>query len=221
VTRAARLPRRFRSQAFSTSQRFPSKLGLWGLVSCPNHSWVPPLQRFPLTGRVVLSASSRSHVLPCSYPPTCEPAPLESLSPLVSPTPTLSRSGRVPPTTMGPLFTHPKTRFPVALGLDRRNRTVPPASPASKLYSPCESVRVDPSCPVSTAVPFLRFCAFGASLSTPWILGPTRAEARTRPAGRDPVDRSPRDRVKPSHADSLETTSSAVTRPCSGLTAPL
>ncbi len=36
------LPPRFRSQVFSTSQRFPSRLELSGLVSCRNHPWAWP-----------------------------------------------------------------------------------------------------------------------------------------------------------------------------------
>jgi hypothetical protein len=40
-------PPRFRSQAFSTSQRFPGKLEFHGLVSCRNRSWVPPFRAFP------------------------------------------------------------------------------------------------------------------------------------------------------------------------------
>jgi hypothetical protein len=38
---------RFRSQAFSTSQRFPSRLKLRGLVSCHNRFWAPPFRVFP------------------------------------------------------------------------------------------------------------------------------------------------------------------------------
>jgi hypothetical protein len=40
-------PPRFRSQAFSTSQRFPGKLEFHGLVSCRYRSWVPPFRAFP------------------------------------------------------------------------------------------------------------------------------------------------------------------------------
>jgi hypothetical protein len=38
---------RFRSQAFSASQRLPGPLGLRGLVSCRNRSWGPPFRAFP------------------------------------------------------------------------------------------------------------------------------------------------------------------------------
>jgi hypothetical protein len=40
-------PPRFRSQAFSTSQRFPGTPELRGLVSCHNRSWDPPFRAFP------------------------------------------------------------------------------------------------------------------------------------------------------------------------------
>jgi len=43
-------PPRLRSQALSTSQRFPSKLKLRGLVSCRNRSWDSSLQSLPLAG---------------------------------------------------------------------------------------------------------------------------------------------------------------------------
>jgi len=43
-------PPRFRSQAFSTSQRFPSKLEPRGLVSCHSRPWDPPFRAFPSRG---------------------------------------------------------------------------------------------------------------------------------------------------------------------------
>jgi len=62
------LPLRFRSQAFSTSQRFPGKPELRGLVSCRSHSWTLLLQSFPLTR---MAHPSRGRWLPCGYPPAC------------------------------------------------------------------------------------------------------------------------------------------------------
>lgn len=41
-------PARFRSQVFSTSQRFPSTPELCGLVACRCRPWDPSLQSFPL-----------------------------------------------------------------------------------------------------------------------------------------------------------------------------
>jgi hypothetical protein len=57
-------PPRFRSQVFSTSQRFPGRLRLCGLVSCRHRSWDSSLQSFPLTGdRVPLSRSPGFHAV--------------------------------------------------------------------------------------------------------------------------------------------------------------
>jgi len=58
------VPPRFRSQVFSTSQRFPSRLKLCGLVSCRHRSWDLSLQSLPLTGdRVPLSRSPDFHAV--------------------------------------------------------------------------------------------------------------------------------------------------------------
>jgi hypothetical protein len=58
------VPPRFRSQVFSTSQRFPSMLKLCGLVSCRHRSWDSSLQSFPLTeDRVPLSRSPDFHAV--------------------------------------------------------------------------------------------------------------------------------------------------------------
>jgi len=46
--------------------------------------------------------------LPCSYPPTCGDVRLDSLSPPVSPTSTLSRGCLVPPPAMGSLCGAPR-----------------------------------------------------------------------------------------------------------------
>jgi hypothetical protein len=75
-------PLRFRSQAFSTSQRFPGKSEFHGLVSCRNRSWAFLLQSLPLTG---IAHPSRGHMLPCSHSPACRSAPLAAFSPAVSP----------------------------------------------------------------------------------------------------------------------------------------
>jgi hypothetical protein len=101
------------------------------------------------------------------------------LSPTVSPTPTLSRSCLVPPTTMSALSTNQSAYFPVALGLMQRSRSVPPASPTSKLCSPCESVRTGSSCPKPAAVTLLGLCpsrAFSVLASDP----STRPDPKTR-----------------------------------------
>jgi len=61
-------PARFRSQVFSTSQRFPSTPELCGLVACRCRPWDPSLQSFPL---VRIACPSRGCLLPCSHPPAC------------------------------------------------------------------------------------------------------------------------------------------------------
>jgi hypothetical protein len=48
-------PLRFRSQAFSTSQRFPSNLKLHGFVSCRSRSGILPSESSPCRNRVPLS----------------------------------------------------------------------------------------------------------------------------------------------------------------------
>jgi hypothetical protein len=47
IGRAVQLPPRFRSQVFSTSQRFPGKSEFRGLVSCRNRSWDSSYRAFP------------------------------------------------------------------------------------------------------------------------------------------------------------------------------
>jgi hypothetical protein len=59
---------------------------------------------------------------------------------------------------MGPLSTRPKPRFPVALGRQRQDHPIPPASPASKPCPPRESVRTRPELPrTRVAVTLLGF----------------------------------------------------------------
>lgn len=126
-------PARLRSQAFATSQRFPSTPELCGLVSCRCRPWDPSLQ---------------------SFPPGEDRLPLSGLhAPLQSSTGVQRRvaRGRSPPgfsdsrartqlpgspEGYGLPFCRPVACVPVVLGIARRTRLVPPASPASKLYSP-------------------------------------------------------------------------------------
>jgi len=59
---------RFRSQAFSTSQRFPGKLEFRGLVSSRYRPWGSPFRVFPSEeSRAPLEAP----LLPCGHPPAC------------------------------------------------------------------------------------------------------------------------------------------------------
>jgi len=77
--------------------------------------------------------------LPCGYPPVCRGARLESLSPPVSPTPTLSRSCLVPPSAMSSLSARRSTlpgcsgsravEPPRSTSITRFEASIPPASP--------------------------------------------------------------------------------------------
>jgi hypothetical protein len=69
-------PLRFRSQAFSTSQRFPSKLEFHGLIPCRNRSWASPFRVFPSQeSRTPLGATCSLAVIHrragVSYPRPC------------------------------------------------------------------------------------------------------------------------------------------------------
>jgi hypothetical protein len=77
------------------------------------------LRSFPLAE---IARPSRGHLLPCSYPPTCTRAPLKTLLPAVSPTPTLSRScldSRLPMSSLS------QTELLVPVALDLQQRTSP------------------------------------------------------------------------------------------------
>jgi hypothetical protein len=117
------------------------------------------LQSFPLAE---IAHPSRGRQLPCSYPPTRRNELPKLLSPSVSPTSTLSRSCPVPPADYRVPFRKLIARFPVPLDLEQRSRSLPQASPTSKPYSPCESVRTSPSCPGLAAGTLLGFCPSGA-----------------------------------------------------------
>jgi hypothetical protein len=112
-------------------------------------------------------------MLPCGHPPKCPSDTAQTLSPSVSSTPTLSRSCQIPLTAMDFLLAPPKTRFPVVLDQNSRSHSVPTASSASKLYSSCESVHTDSSCPETEVDPLLGFClsrAFSFHASDPHTL---------------------------------------------------
>jgi hypothetical protein len=73
---------RFRSQVFSTSQRFPGTTRALRPCFMPQPFLGSSLQSFPLAG---IAHPSRGHLLPCSCPPTCPSALSGILSPSVSP----------------------------------------------------------------------------------------------------------------------------------------
>jgi len=74
-------------------------------------------------------------------------APPATLSPEVSPTPTLLAQLPGSPTSYGSPFRESEGPLPGRPGSPTEGSFLPPASPASKLCSLHESVRTDPSCP--------------------------------------------------------------------------
>jgi hypothetical protein len=135
--------------------------------------------------------------LPCSYPPTCGDVRPDSLSPPVSPTPTLSRGCLVPSAGYGLPLWCTEVRLLFALGLVPRNRLVPPASPASKLLSLLRvRSQLDWVSPHQQADTLLGFCPSRASL--PRLGFSTRPDPRSghvllarRLTARDSEDLSP------------------------------
>jgi len=89
-------------------------------------------------------------LLPCGLSPTCgSTTSLDRSQPVSRDSHDRSRSCQDPPSTMGPLFTGPKARFPVALGQERLTRSLPPTQSTSKPYLLHESVPHATSCPVT------------------------------------------------------------------------
>jgi len=132
-------------------------------------------------------------ILPSECSPRRRSAPLSRpLAPLQLSTDVLNRAARDritarftdsqrfhascldPQTTMSSLSSPPRGRFPVTLGLNRRNRFVPSASPASKPSSSYESVRTGSGCPSPMVDPLLSFSPSRAFQFTPRTLHPTR-----------------------------------------------
>jgi hypothetical protein len=94
-------PPRFRSQVFATSQRFPSRAELRGLVSCRSRPWdSSPSERSPRPGsRTPLEAASSLAVIH-RRPATYHPPPFAAGFPDAR---VARRGGLVPPATMGSL----------------------------------------------------------------------------------------------------------------------
>jgi hypothetical protein len=129
-------PLRFRSQAFSTSQRFPSKLEFHGLVSCRNRSWVTsPSELSPRRDRVPLSRPLAPPQLSTAVPGRTPARPFAARFP------DSHARGAVawfPRRLWVPFPRVARTRFPVALsrtGIDRFRQLhlprsfAPPANP--------------------------------------------------------------------------------------------
>jgi hypothetical protein len=146
VQRHVHRPLRFRSQVLSTSQRFPGRSGLGGLVSCRRRPWGSPFRALLLAG---IACASRRRLLPCSSPPPYLRCDTRDRILRVSPTPTPCGAVAWIPTgarTPFPSRGHARSRaracrdFPGTLGLTHRTHLVPATSSASKLCSPRESV---------------------------------------------------------------------------------
>jgi hypothetical protein len=111
-------------------------------------------------------------------------------------------------------------------GPKRRNRSVPPASPASKPRSSCESVHADLSCLKSTADPLLGFClsrAFSFHASDPRPAQTRGSEHVPSPEGsgtRLEGPLNPSRRVRPPQHECTGTTSSTAFGPLRDRPAP-
>jgi hypothetical protein len=136
-------PPRLRSQAFSTSQRFPSKQELCGLVSCHNRSWDPPFRAFPSQG------SRSSLEVAGSLAVIHRPAEVNRASPCHRWFHRRPRFHAVAwiPQRLWTSFPRAEARFPFVLGSARPSHLVRPASPTSELSSPRETVPATLGCP--------------------------------------------------------------------------
>jgi hypothetical protein len=117
-------------------------------------------------------------LLPCSSLPADKNEPFAALSPAVSPT--LRPLGPVAwiPCQLWVPFQR-TSRLPVAPDHERLNRPVPSASPASKPYSPCESVPIDRSFPMPMVATLLD--SYPSEAFSAHALGPqTRPNASAR-----------------------------------------
>jgi len=103
-----------------------------------------PSECSPREDRVPLSGP----LAPLQLSTVLRNAPPATLSLAVSPTPTLLTQLPGSPTNYGSLFHRSEDPLPSRPGSPTEGSPLPPASPASKLYSLHEFVRTDPSCPV-------------------------------------------------------------------------
>jgi len=106
-------------------------------LDCLPSECSPREDRVPLSGP--LASMQLSTVL--------RNAPPATLSPEVSPTPTLLTQSPGSPSNYGSPFHESEGPLPGRPGSPTEGSPLPPASPASKLSSLHESVRTDPSCP--------------------------------------------------------------------------
>jgi hypothetical protein len=193
MKRACPSPPRFRSQAFSTSQRFPgSGPKDRGLVSCHSRSWDPPFRAFPSQGsRAPLEAAGSPAVIH-------RRAETRRTSPFTARFTDVHAFTRLPgfPDDYGLPFHEPRSASWLSWAqhggvasfrqLHLLRSFVPPARPFAVALS-CLSTagRYSPGLFLFEAFP-----------STPWILDPprlSRLNTRLRPKtpARDSKDRRP------------------------------
>jgi hypothetical protein len=192
MLRAVQTPNWFRSQAFSTSQRFPhgpSSTALFHTATVPG---LPPSESSPREDRVPFSGP----LAPLQLSTVLRNVPPVTLSPEVSPTPTLLTQLPGSSTNYGSPFHASADTLPGRPGSRAAEPFLPPASPASKLCSLHESVRTASSCPEPSGryslglLPLLRFSTAQASDPRPaWPL----ADPSSRPLPKDRT-RDSRDR---------------------------
>jgi len=106
-------------------------------LDCPPSECSPRKDRAPLSGPLA----------PLQLSTVLRNAPPATLSPVVSPTPTLLTQLPGSPTNYGSPFHESEGSLPGRPGSPTEGSSLPPASPASKLYSLHESVRTGSSCP--------------------------------------------------------------------------
>jgi hypothetical protein len=181
-------PPRFRSQAFSASQRFPSRPELRGLVSCRNRPKASSLlQSFPLAqSRAPLSRPLAPLRLSTAVPS----APATALSPSVS-SDAHARMNVVAcfPRRLWAPFPRAEARFPVPLDVRWWSRSLRRLHPLRSFVPLCESVHVGPSCPGTVG-------RYSPGLFAPLKLSP--------PAPRDLEPASPRGSEHRSRANACE-----------------
>jgi hypothetical protein len=169
------------SQPLSGFQASPSSRALF---HAPTVSELPPPKLSPREDRVPLSGPPA----PLRLSTVCAEARRSRPYHLGFPRlPRLSAVALVPTETIGSLFTRPKPRFPVTPDHQRRDHSLPPASPVSKPSSLRKSVRTNSSCPAPVVVALLGF--FPSEDRTFQAFEP-RLPARPRRAKHDaaPVD---------------------------------
>jgi hypothetical protein len=166
---------RFRSQAFSTSQRFPSRPELHGPIPCRDRSWASSFRAFPSQRSCSPLEATSSPAVIHQRAGTHSPALFVDGFPDAHAQDAVARFPRPLWTPFPQAYAH----FPVALSPGRHSRPLPLASPTSKPCSPCESVRTDSGYPDPAADALLDFL-LSRDLLEPRSLSPPESKTRTR-----------------------------------------